>query len=93
MAALVGSNAARALAGPLLRVSAVLRAALPPFLIVKDIKHNNCMDARRDDWQHLFDDLNDQGLLTKDGMQRFEFLDDSIFIDIERHSQTSCYTA
>jgi len=75
MAALLGSNAARALAGPLLWVGAALTVALTPFLIVEDIKHNNRMDEHRDDLQQLFADLADQNLLTGDGEQRFEFLD------------------
>ena len=75
MAALVGSNVARALAGPLLWAGAALTVALTPFLIVEDIKHNNRMDAHRDDLQDLFSDLSEQGLLTEDGDKRFEFLD------------------
>ncbi len=79
MAALLGSNAARAIAAPLLWVGAALTVALTPFLIVEDIKHNNRMDAHRDDLQQLFADLDEQGLLTEDGLQRFEFLDQYMY--------------
>lgn len=75
MAALLGSNAARAIAAPLLWIGAALTVALTPFLIVEDIKHNNRMDAHRDDLQQLFADLDKQGLLTEDGLERYEFLD------------------
>ena len=79
MAAVMGANAARALAGPLLWVGAALTVALTPFLIVEDIKHNNRMDAHREDLQSLINDLNDQNLLTADGKQRFEFLDEYMY--------------
>jgi hypothetical protein len=75
MAAVMGVNAARALAGPLLWAGAALTVALTPFLIVEDIKHNNRMDAHRDDLENLFKELDAQGLLTEDGLERFEFLD------------------
>ena len=79
IAALMGSNAARAIAAPLLWVGAALTVALTPFLIVEDIKHNNRMDAHRDDLNQLFNDLNEQGLLTEDGLQRYEFLDEYMY--------------
>jgi hypothetical protein len=79
MAALVGVNAARAFAGPLLWAGAALTVALTPFLIVEDIKHNNRMDAHRDDLQNLFGQLDEQGLLVDDGAQRFEFLDEYMY--------------
>ncbi|WP_462381234.1 HPP family protein [Pseudomonas sp. Marseille-QA0892] len=79
MAALMGVSAARAIAGPLLWAGAALTVALTPFLIVEDIKHNNRMDAHRDDLNQLFNDLNDQGLLTEDGLQRYEFLDSYMY--------------
>ena len=79
IAALFGSAAARALAGPLLWVGAALTVALTPFLIVEDIKHNNRMDKHRDDLQDLFSKLEEQGLLTGDGAQRYEFLDEYMY--------------
>ncbi|MCW2290766.1 hypothetical protein M2262_000816 [Pseudomonas sp. BIGb0408] len=79
MAALMGSNAARALAGPLLWAGAALTVALTPFLIVEDIKHSNRMDAHRADLDQLFKDLDTQGLLTENGLQRYEFLDDYMY--------------
>jgi hypothetical protein len=79
MAAVMGANAARAFAGPLLWVGAALTVALTPFLIVEDIKHNNRMDAHRDDLEQLFKDLDAQGLLTEDGLSRFEFLDEYMY--------------
>jgi hypothetical protein len=79
MAAVMGVNAARAFAGPLLWAGAALTVALTPFLIVEDIKHNNRMDAHRDDLKDLFKDLDAQGLLTKDGLERFEFLDEYMY--------------
>lgn len=79
MAALMGSNAARAIAGPLLWVGAALTVALTPFLIVEDIKHNNRMDAHRADLDQLFKDLDEQGLLTENGLLRYEFLDDYMY--------------
>ncbi|GGJ85896.1 hypothetical protein [Pseudomonas matsuisoli] len=79
MAALMGVNAARALAGPLLWAGAALTVALTPFLIVEDIKHNNRMDAHRDDLNQLFTDLDAQGLLKEDGLERYEFLDSYMY--------------
>ena len=84
MAALMGVNAARAIAGPLLWAGAALTVALTPFLIVEDIKHNNRMDAHRSDLEQLFKDLDAQGLLTEDGLQRFEFLDDYMYSYAQR---------
>ena len=79
MAALMGSSAARAIAAPLLWVGAALTVALTPFLIVEDIKHNNRMDAHRADLKQLFADLEAQGLLTEDGLERYEFLDEYMY--------------
>lgn len=79
MAALMGANAARAIAGPLLWAGAALTVALTPFLIVEDIKHNNRMDAHRADLDQLFKDLDAQGLLSADGLTRYEFLDDYMY--------------
>jgi hypothetical protein len=73
--ALTGSTIARALAGPLFWAGAILTVALTPFLIVEDIKHNNRMDAHRQDMLDLFKALNDQGVLTPEGLKRYEFLD------------------
>lgn len=79
MAALLGSATARALAAPLLWVGAALTVALTPFLIVEDIKHNKRMDKLRDDQQDLFANLQEQGMLTGDGAQRYEFLDEYMY--------------
>lgn len=74
IAALVGSNVARALAGPLLWLGAGLTVALTPFLIVEDIKHNKRMDKHRDDIEQLFERLDRDEVLAADGLRRFEFL-------------------
>lgn len=78
-AALAGSTIGRALAGPLFWAGAAFSVAITPFLIVEDIKHNNKMDAHRDDLQNLFNNLDEQGLLVEDGARRFEFLDSYMY--------------
>lgn len=79
LGALIGSSAARALAAPLLWAGAALTVALTPFLIVEDIKHNQRMDAQREDLRQLFADLDAQGLLREDGLRRYAFLDDYLY--------------
>lgn len=73
--ALAKLSFARAAVGPLFWVSALLTIATLPFSIIEDIKYNNKLDAYRDDLKDLFNDLEQDGLLSDDGLLRYEFLD------------------
>lgn len=74
--ALAKLSFARAAVGPLFWISAALTIATLPFTIVEDIKYNNKLDDYRDSLKDLFTELDSDGLLSDDGLMRFEFLDD-----------------
>ena len=79
MAALRGLSFARAATGPLFWVQAALTLATLPFMIVQDIKHNNALDAHRNDLNELFAALDEDGLLQEDGLEKYEFLDSYLY--------------
>jgi hypothetical protein len=77
--ALKGLAFARAAVGPMFWVSAALTIATLPFAIVQDIKYNKQLDDYRSDLDDLFKQLDSDGVLTEDGLTRYEFLDDYMY--------------
>lgn len=65
----------KAVAAPSFLVSAVLSIATVIPDIINDIKKTNQIDSYRTDMQEFMTQLNDQGLLTEDGLDKFRFLD------------------
>jgi DNA-binding phage protein len=76
LAALKGIAVARAATGPLFWVSAALTLATLPFSIVQDIKRTNALEGHEADLKDLFTSLDEDGLLTEDGLNRYEFLEE-----------------
>ncbi|ART62118.1 hypothetical protein [Kushneria marisflavi] len=74
LAALKGLAFARAASGPLFWVSAALTIATVPFTIFQDIKRTNALEGHQNDLNDLFNSLDQDGLLTEDGADRYEFL-------------------
>ncbi|MDH4571771.1 hypothetical protein [Salinicola acroporae] len=75
LAALKGIAVARAATGPLFWISAGLTLATLPFSIVQDIKRTNALEGHEADLKELFTSLDQDGLLTEDGVTRYEFLE------------------
>jgi hypothetical protein len=75
LAALKGLAVARAVTGPLFWISAGLTVATLPFTIVEDIKRTNALEGHKADLKELFTSLDEDGLLTEDGLTRYEFLE------------------
>ncbi|WP_342596129.1 hypothetical protein AAGT95_08020 [Salinicola lusitanus] len=75
LAALKGIAVARAATGPLFWISAGLTLATLPFSIVQDIKRTNALEGHEADLKELFTSLDEDGLLTEDGLTRYEFLE------------------
>ncbi|MEL7612240.1 hypothetical protein AAGW18_07025 [Vreelandella titanicae] len=75
LAALKGIAVARAVTGPLFWISAGLTVATLPFTIVQDIKRTNALEGHKADLKELFSSLDEDGLLTEDGLTRYEFLE------------------
>lgn len=76
LAALKGIAVARAATGPLFWVSAVLTLATLPFTIGQDLKRTNELNGHKADLKELFTLLDEEdGLLTEDGLTRYEFLE------------------
>ncbi|MEI4484509.1 MULTISPECIES: hypothetical protein [unclassified Phyllobacterium] len=78
-AGLLGINAARLAAGPLLWAGAALSVALLPFLIVEDLKNKDRMLANKDEVNNFFNNLNRQGILVEGGIERFKFLEQYMY--------------
>ncbi|MFM9271931.1 hypothetical protein ACJ7V3_17005 [Halomonas elongata] len=78
MAALRGLSVARAATGPLFWVSAGLTLATLPFTIVQDIKRTNALEGHEADLKELFKSLDEDGLLTEDGLERYAFLEEYV---------------
>ncbi|NRB55145.1 MAG: hypothetical protein HRU39_04090 [Salinicola sp.] len=78
LAALKGIAVARAATGPLFWISAGLTLATLPFSIVQDIKRTNALEGHEADLKELFTSLDEDGLLTEDGLKRYEFLEDYV---------------
>lgn len=74
--ALKGLSIAKAATGPLFWLSAAMTIATLPFMIIEDIKYNKKLDDYRDDTMAFFQALDADGVLTEDGLTRYEFLDD-----------------
>lgn len=72
---LKGLQAAKAAAAPALLASAVLSIITIIPDIVLDIKKTDEINNYRDELQDFIVTLNDQGLLTEDGLNNFRFLD------------------
>lgn len=75
LAALKGIAVARAATGPLFWISAGLTLATLPFSIVQDIKRTNALEGHEADLKDLVTSLDEDGLLTEDGLKRYEFLE------------------
>jgi hypothetical protein len=84
--ALKGLAFARAAVGPMFWVSAALTVATLPFAIVQDIKYNKQLDDYRSGLADLFKQLDGDGVLTQDGQQRYQFLDDYLYSYAQRDS-------
>lgn len=82
--ALKGLAFARAAVGPMFWVSAALTVATLPFAIVQDIKYNKQLDDYRSGLADLFKQLDGDGVLTRDGLQRYQFLDDYLYSYAQR---------
>src|SRR5690606_10882516 len=65
----------KAAAAPSFLVSAVLSIATVIPDIINDIKKTDQIRSYRTDMQEFMIQLNDQGLLTEDGLDKFRFLD------------------
>ncbi|GGJ85889.1 MFS transporter [Pseudomonas matsuisoli] len=79
LGALKGLAFARAAVGPMFWASAALTLATLPFAIIQDIKYNNQLDDHRSSQADLIKQFESDGLLSEDGLTRYEFLDDYMY--------------
>ncbi|WP_338664470.1 hypothetical protein VQH23_04735 [Pararoseomonas sp. SCSIO 73927] len=79
MAGLGGLNALKAAAAPSFFISAVLSVATLIPDIILDEKNRKAMNAHHDDLQALFTQLDKDGLLAEGGLDRYRYLDASIY--------------